>query len=71
MPPEPFLDVSKLDQTCVLADREAINRVNPQRFEFQQLDGIFCVENGVIAGWRDLREDEFWVRGNIPGRPVF
>ena len=71
MPPEPFLDVTTLDQTRVLADRDAIALVNPHRFEFRQLDGVFCIENGVIAGWRDLKEDEFWVRGHIPGRPVF
>lgn len=71
MPPEPFMDVSKLDQTRVLVDREGVGRVNPHRFEFQQLDGILCIEENVIAGYRDLREDEFWVRGHIPGRPVF
>ena len=24
-----------------------------------------------MAGYRDVRADEFWVRGHIPGRPIF
>ncbi|KKM47177.1 hypothetical protein LCGC14_1558900, partial [marine sediment metagenome] len=52
---------------------EQIQQINPHRFEFQQLDGIFFAdrERVVIAGFRDLKDDEFWVRGHIPGRPVF
>jgi 3-hydroxyacyl-[acyl-carrier-protein] dehydratase len=47
--------------------------VNPHRFEFQMLDGIFFIDRptGLIAGYRDCRHDEFWVRGHIPGRPIF
>lgn len=73
MPPQPFLNIDAIDQTKVIADREGIQKVNPQRFEFQQLDGIFCCDHeaGLFAGFRDLKPDEFWVRGHIPGRPVF
>jgi 3-hydroxyacyl-[acyl-carrier-protein] dehydratase len=73
MPPLPIFDVSKIDQTKLLATREQIAQVNPQRFEFEQLDGIFFMDEsiGVLAGFRDLKSDEFWVRGHIPGRPVF
>jgi 3-hydroxyacyl-[acyl-carrier-protein] dehydratase len=24
----------------------------------------------VIVGYKDVRDDEFWVRGHIPGRPL-
>ena len=73
MPPEPILDISEIDQSKVAATREQICRVNPHRYEFQQLDGIFSIdyEKKVIAGFRDIREDEFWIRGHIPGRPIF
>ncbi len=73
MPPEPILDISEIDQSKVAVTREQICRVNPHRYEFQQLDGIFLIdyEKKVMAGFRDIREDEFWVRGHIPGRPVF
>ena len=73
MPPEPFLDVRQIDQSKVAVTRERIYQVNPHRHEFQQLDGIFLIDEarGLLAGFRDVRDDEFWVRGHIPGRPVF
>jgi 3-hydroxyacyl-[acyl-carrier-protein] dehydratase len=73
MPPQPILDVSSIDQSTVAVTREQIYQVNPHRHEFQQLDGIFFVDRrqGMMAGFRDVRDDEFWVRGHIPGRPVF
>ena len=72
MPPEPLFDVSKIDQSKVAVTREQICQVNPHRFEFQQLHGIFFLdeETKIMAGYRDVRDDEFWVRGHIPGRPV-
>ncbi len=73
MPPRPLFDLSRIDTSKVLVDREGIYAVNPHRFEFQQLDGIYVCEpkEGIIAGFRDVRDDEFWVRGHIPGRPIF
>ena len=73
MPPEPFIDLTTLDTDRVLADRDAIYRVNPHRFEFMLLDGVYVMdyEAGLIAGFRETRDDEFWVRGHIPGRPIF
>jgi 3-hydroxyacyl-[acyl-carrier-protein] dehydratase len=67
------LDPKQIDQAKVVATRDDIMKVNPHRFEFQQLDGIFQVDYQahVIAGFRDLKADEFWVRGHIPGRPLF
>ncbi len=73
MPPQPLFDLSKIDTSKVIVDREGIYQVNPHRFEFMQLDGIYCMdeEAETIAGFRDVKEDEFWVRGHIPGRPIF
>lgn len=73
MPPEPFYDLSTLDQTKLLADKAAIYKVNPHAYEFQLLDGIFFMDvpNNIMAGYRDVKGDEFWVRGHIPGRPLF
>lgn len=73
MPPKPLIDLAGLDLAKVIADRDAIYRVNPHRYEFQQLDGIYVCDHkeGIIAGYRDVRDDEFWVRGHIPGRPIF
>jgi 3-hydroxyacyl-[acyl-carrier-protein] dehydratase len=72
MPPEAHFDLATLDQTKVIADREAIRRVNPQRFEMEQLDGIlfFDRERSIMIGYKDVRPDEFWVRGHMPGMPL-
>lgn len=73
MPPKPLFDLSRIDTSKVIVDRDGIYAVNPHRFEFRQLDGIYVCDHqeGIIAGYRDVRDDEFWVRGHIPGRPIF
>jgi len=73
MPPNPFVDLASLDVNKVLVDREGIYSVNPHRFEFQMLDGIIYLDHkkGLVAGYRHIRGDEYWVRGHIPGRPIF
>ena len=72
MPPTPVIELSTLDLNKVIADKDAIRQVNPQRFEMEQLDGILYCDtvNARIAAFRKVREDEFWVRGHIPGRPL-
>jgi 3-hydroxyacyl-[acyl-carrier-protein] dehydratase len=73
MPPPLLFDLSQIDLGAKpLFDREAVCKVNPQRFEMQQLDGILWYDKGrfLILGYKDITEDEFWVRGHIPGRPL-
>ena len=72
MPPEVHFDPTRLDFGKVLADREAIRRVNPQRFEMEQLDAIVLLdhERHLIGGYKDVHPDEFWVRGHMPGYPL-
>jgi 3-hydroxyacyl-[acyl-carrier-protein] dehydratase len=73
MPPPLLFDLSQIDLTIQpLFDKEAICRVNPQRFEMQHLDGIlwYDKEKYLILGYKDVTENEFWVRGHIPGRPL-
>jgi 3-hydroxyacyl-[acyl-carrier-protein] dehydratase len=73
MPPEPILDPTQIDVSRVLADREALRKVNPQRFEMEQVDAVVLLDlaNHVIVGYRDVRDDEFWVRGHMPDFPIF
>ena len=73
MPAKTLFDLSKFDVNTVIADRDAIDAVNPQRFEFKQLDAICYLDHeaGEMGGYRDVKDDEFWVRGHIPGRPLF
>jgi 3-hydroxyacyl-[acyl-carrier-protein] dehydratase len=72
MPPELHFDPSRLDLSQVVADRDAIRVVLPQRFELEQLTAIVHVdtERQLIAGYKDVRDDEFWVRGHLPGVPL-
>jgi 3-hydroxyacyl-[acyl-carrier-protein] dehydratase len=73
MPPELHLDPSQLDLNKVLANQEAIRKVNPQRFEMEQLTAIVHMDTkqAVIAGYKDVGSDEFWVRGHMPGYALF
>lgn len=73
MPPPFILDPATLDPERVLHSRDDIYRALPQQFEFKQLDAI-CYhdpERGIAGAVRDVRLDEWWVRGHVPGRPIF
>ncbi len=69
---ELIIDFSEYDLNNVVADIEAIRRCNPQRFEMEQLTAI-CYENlerNICVGYKDLTQNEFWVRGHMPGLPL-
>src|SRR5215210_3938369 len=72
MPPAAIIDPRTLATSAVLYDLEAIRRGNPQRFEMEQLSAIIHLDRDahVIAGYKDVRPDEFWVRSHLPGRPL-
>lgn len=66
------VDLGKTDLNKVQYDQDAIYEKLEQRYEFKQLDAIVEMnkEKGYIIGKRDIREDEFWIKGHIPGRPL-
>jgi len=72
MPPELQFDLSKIDPTHIIADKEELRKHLPQRFEMEHLDGILYVDtvSNLIIGYKDVRPDEFWVRGHMPGFPL-
>jgi 3-hydroxyacyl-[acyl-carrier-protein] dehydratase len=73
MPPPLLFDLSQIDlETKPVFDKEAICKINPQRYEMQQLDGIiwYDKEKSSILGYKDVTDKEFWVRGHIPERPL-
>lgn len=65
--------VRSLDFDHPIADIEAIRAVNPHRYEFEMLTAIVYVDRQQhrIVGYKDIRSDEFWVRGHMPGYPLF
>jgi len=73
MPPPVILDPAQLDCSKLLAGRAEIQQILPHRHEFALLDGVvlFDLERGIAAGYHDVRADAFWVRGHLPGRPLF
>jgi len=72
MPPEALFDVTTVDLSHVVADRAAIRAFNLQRFDLEQLDAIVLLDPArqLIVGYKDVRDDEFWVRGHFPKMPL-
>jgi len=72
MPPEIHRNPADLDLGRIIADQEAIRKVNPQRFDMEQLTAIVYVDPAqhLIAGYKDVGHDEFWVRGHMPDYPL-
>lgn len=73
MPASLLADISRLDINHPIIDKEKIRSIIPHRYEMEQIDSIleFNREARLIVGVKDVRPDEFWVRGHIPGRPIF
>ena len=73
MPPQYLYDISGIDLDRVLFDQEQIRQCNPHRGDMEMLNSIVFADpgKGQIIGYKDVRHDEFWVPGHIPGRPLF
>ena len=72
MPPALLYDISQIDLNAVLFDQEGIRQANPQRGDMEHLNAIVWADPSAvrIIGYKDVRADEFWVPGHIPGRPL-
>jgi 3-hydroxyacyl-[acyl-carrier-protein] dehydratase len=69
---ELLIDVTQLDMTRVTAGLDEIRRYNPQRFEAEQLTAIVLEDEKELlcVGYKDVTDQEFWVRGHMPGMPL-
>ena len=71
MPPKFLFDLSTIDLDRVLAGPEKIRETNQQRGDMEHLDGVLWHDQeGRILGYKDIRDDEFWCAGHLPGRPL-
>jgi 3-hydroxyacyl-[acyl-carrier-protein] dehydratase len=72
MAPRLLVDLSKIDLAQVLIPIEEIRQVNPHRYEMEHLSGVIHLDAaaGRIVAFKEVRPNEFWVRGHIPGRPL-
>jgi 3-hydroxyacyl-[acyl-carrier-protein] dehydratase len=72
MPPVAHFNLDAIDFNRVIADRDAIRRANPQRFEMEQLTAIVHVDpqQHLVVGYKDVGDNEFWIRGHMPDYPL-
>ena len=70
---ETEIDLSAFDYENPLIGIDQIREVNPHRFEFEMLTGIVHIDRAKhqIVGFKDLSPSDFWVRGHMPGLPLF
>ena len=69
---EILVDLSLVDFDRPLATLDDIRRINPQRFEMEQLTAVVYANEADFScvGYKDVSDHEFWVRGHMPGLPL-
>jgi 3-hydroxyacyl-[acyl-carrier-protein] dehydratase len=67
-----LVDLSLVDFDRPIATLDDIRRINPQRFEMEQLSAVVYVDEKEYAcvGYKDVTSHEFWVRGHMPDLPL-
>lgn len=70
MPPTTLYDLSKINLDHVAHDMDFVRTINPQRGDMEHLNGITYVDEEGVIGFKDVKDNEFWVPGHIPGRPL-
>ena len=72
MPPPLLIDLSRVDLDKVHLTQKQIYEHLPHRYEFMLLDGVCHVdeEARAVVGYRNIRADDWWFRGHVPGRPL-
>jgi len=67
-----ILDPAALDFDAPLASLDEIRKRIPQRDAIEQLTAIVYEDlpTHTVAGYKDVRDDEFWVSGHMPGMPL-
>ncbi len=70
--PDPHVDLAEVDFAHPVADRAAFRAVMPHRYEMEMVTAVVLVDKDrhLVVGYKDVRADEFWVRGHFPGSPI-
>ena len=73
MPPPLLFALSDIDLSRVMVTREQVYQALPHRHEFSLLDGVVHLDQDArrIVTVKHIRQDDWWTRGHIPGRPLF
>jgi 3-hydroxyacyl-[acyl-carrier-protein] dehydratase len=72
MPPPFVIDLAGIDLDNVVVSKERIQEDNPQRGDMDHLEAIihWDKEADVMVGYKEVRTDEFWCDGHLPGNPI-
>ncbi|MDF1810268.1 MAG: hypothetical protein P1U42_11295 [Phycisphaerales bacterium] len=67
-----IIDLSQIDLSGTLADRDEMFKLIPHRNEMALLDRIVWAGDSALTGVAamKIRGDEFWVNGHFPGNPM-
>ena len=73
MAASPLFDLAKLDLTQVAVSSQRVGEINPHAGHMRQLDHVIWLTDDFrnAVGVKHFRDDEFWVPGHVPGRPLF
>lgn len=73
MAPQLLFDLSQHDLDTPIFGVDHIESYNPHRGAMRMLDAIVweSTDHRQAIAYRDIGQDEFWVEGHIPGRPIF
>ena len=72
MPGAMIYSLDLIDFDKPLYSLDEIRQWNPQRDEMEQLTAILYVdqEHHGLIGYKEVSDQEFWVRGHMPGYPL-
>ena len=71
--PSPLLfDISSIDLNGVMISAEEVGKLNPQSGDMRHLDHVVWTnaDYSQMLGVKLVRDNEFWVPGHVPGRPL-
>ena len=73
MAPPLLIDLASVDLQDIQFPVADIEAINPHRGAMRLLDGINWASGDLteLVAFKDVRDDEFWVPGHVPGRPIF
>jgi 3-hydroxyacyl-[acyl-carrier-protein] dehydratase len=67
-----IVDLAAVNLNGLMHGKEDLDRDLLQTGQMRHCDGIIWTNHDFThaVGYKDVRDDEFWVEGHIPGRPL-
>jgi 3-hydroxyacyl-[acyl-carrier-protein] dehydratase len=72
VPAQLLFEINNIDLNGQSVSYDEVGRLNPQCGDMRHLHHVVWMsdDNSQALGVKYVREDEFWVPGHIPGRPL-